>query len=156
MRCNTTVWISFGTAGNTLFAPGTRHNVCEFMFVQYSIVGPSGGFRALATGVYSLCCTVGSCRCWNSLSLLLNRGLTSNPFNLFNWLFMSQRHHSLHLIRISSRKIHPEGSILTFQFDTQLVSMVSRRKPKSPVEKIPLSFLRRSLRTQPQLALRHQ
>ena len=35
---------------------------------------------------------------------------------------------------------------------SQLVSMVSRHKPKHAVEKIPPSFLRRSLRTQPQPA----
>ena len=113
----TTVWIFFGTAGNSV-CTGTKHNVCEFMFVQFFGSGSRWRFSCSCNWGVFVVLHGGICRCWNSLSLLLNRGITSNPFNLLNWLFMSQHHHSLHLIRISSRKIHPERSILTFQFDT--------------------------------------
>ena len=101
----------------TVFAPGTKHNVCESMCVQFFSSGSRWRFSCSCNWGVFFVLHSGICRCWNSLSLLLNCGITSYTFNLFNWLFMSQRHHSLHLIRISSRKIHSERSILTFQFD---------------------------------------
>ena len=67
---NTAVWILFGTAGNAVFAPGTIHNVREFMFVQFICSGR----------VFSLFCTTGfadAVRC-----LLLNRSVASQVVQL--------------------------------------------------------------------------
>ena len=157
MCCNTTVWIFFGTAGNTVFAPGTKHNVREFMFVQFFSSGSRWRFSCSCNwGVFDVLHS-GISRCWYPLSLFLNRGIASILFNLFNWLFTSQRHHTLHFLRVSSRKIHPERSILTFQFNAPswfqwcLVTNPSTlwRKYHRHSSVVPL-------RTQPQPALRHQ
>ena len=103
MCCNTAVWILFGTAGNAVFAPGTKHNVREFMFVQFICSGSTPSFFALVP---------------------------------------------IQLSEDPSRTFDSHVSIKYYQ----LVSMASRRKPKHLVEKIPQSFFRRSLRTQPQPA----
>ena len=70
-----------------MFAPGTKHNVREFMFVQCICSGSRWRFRALATGVYSLFCTTGFAdvvRC-----LLLNRSVASQVVQLVDRVILA-------------------------------------------------------------------
>ena len=95
-------------------------HVREFRFVQFICSGSRWRF--------SCSLQLGCLRCLAQqdlqmlvflvFSLLSIAGLPAICSTCSNWLFTSQRHHSLHLLRVGSRKIHPERSILPFQFDT--------------------------------------
>ena len=144
MCCTASMWVFLHQERNTTCVSPCLSNS--------STVGPGGGFRALEAGI--LVVMHDRIRRWRVLPLLFNHGVSSNLFNLFNGLFSPQRHHVLHPTSVSSREIHPERSILTFQIDASN-RFQSRRKPMLLVEKTP-SCLRRSWTTPPQPGLQRQ
>ena len=97
------------------------------------------------------------CGCWYSLSFLLNRWVTSGPVQLVQLVVHVSAPSFVALVtsQLSEDPFRTFDSHVSTRY-SQLVSMASHHKPKRPVEKIPPSFLRRSLRTRPQPALRHQ
>ena len=94
-----------------------RNTTCASSCLSSSVVGPGGGFRALASGASSLSCMTGSVEDDASCLFSSITGFSSNLFNSPNVLFSPQRHHALHVPRISSWQIHPERSMLAFQLD---------------------------------------
>ena len=135
----------------------TEHNVREFVFVQLFNRGSRWRFSCPCTRASSLSCMTGSGEDDASCLFSSITGFASNLFNLFNVLLSPQRHHVLHVPRISSWQIHPERSILDVSTRCiQQVSMVLHRKPMLIVVKTPPSCLRRSWRTQLQPDLQHQ
>ena len=121
-----------------------------------SAVGPGGGFRAFATGVSSLSCTTGfadasiPCLFSSIAGLPAICSTCSTGCSRLSAIILCTCSESALGRSIQNVRFSRFNSIL------QLVSMASHRKPKHPVERIPQSFLRRSLRTQPQPALEHR
>ena len=154
MCCNTVVWILFGTAGNAVFAPGTKHNVREFMFVQFICSGSRWRF---------------SCSCnWGVFVVLHNRICGMLPFLVFSPRSPGYQQ-SVQLVQLVVHVSAPSFFALvpsqlsedpSRTFDShvstqysQLVSMVSHRKPKHPCGEnttvIPPSFIEDTAATGP-------
>lgn len=89
----------------------------HFVFVQLSSSGSRWWFSCSFDWSLLIVLHDGISRGCRLLSFLFNHGGSSNHFDLFHGLLLSQRHHVVHSSRVSSRKFHPERAIFPLEID---------------------------------------